>query len=61
VVEVVDSLAPPRRLSQEATVLQVAAQMSDIQVVLSIGDNVAVEALGTIPSNCNHCSQGFSD
>jgi zeaxanthin glucosyltransferase len=33
------------------TVLQATAQMSDIQVVLSIGNNVTVEAFGTIPSN----------
>jgi zeaxanthin glucosyltransferase len=33
------------------TVLQVAAQMSNIQMVLSIGNNITVEALGTIPSN----------
>jgi MGT family glycosyltransferase len=33
------------------TVLQAAAQLSDIQVVLPIGKNIKVDDLGTIPSN----------
>ena len=33
------------------TILQAMGQLSEIQVVLSVGQNVKREALGTIPSN----------
>src|SRR4029077_2201839 len=33
------------------TVLQATAQLSEIQVVLSVGENVKLDDLGTIPSN----------